>query len=381
MSLEKKNAQQLNVTGTWEIDATERGGPHKGKSTVLLIESGDGIVAEWGKTLLTGSRDGQKVSLRASADGTATQLTLALSSADSLSGTCLQTFAGHGRAFTSRQITMTRTSSEASALKARGESFDEIASRRRRGVKTKTLAIKRSAAPKEPRFVIPDREKSPIAGDGIWGWICNFIFGTIFGAFTEEVFVPMGACEPSQDGGGYYLFGNVGPGARMIFTTTVYYPWEDVSGYSCESREYDFTYSFTGTSYFSQLISFLESIENNPAFSWLPGIPELIQTVTGFYDSYGDFAILGAYNTNTGSLNFYCVCSNEQTGETILGNPVIQTLLEIVATLVGNGSYNEMSGNPIQDSFSLSRNDMWYYPCNSPLIFMYMLGTMPVEFN
>lgn len=378
----QKDTQQLTVTGTWKIETAAQGGPADGKSTILLIEAGDGIVGECGRTLFTGSRDGRKVSLHATSDGTATELNLTLNSAESMSGTLVQTFHGHGRSFTTRQVTMTRKSSEAPpSLKARGEPFDEIASRQRRGVKTKTLAVKQPTSPKEPRFVIPERKTVPIADDGIFSEVCSLVVGGIFGELTGEVFVPMAACDPSQDGGGYYLFGSTGPGARMIFTTTIYYPWEDVSGYSCESREYGFTYSFTGTSYFSQLISFLQSIENNPLFSWLPDIAELINTLTDFYEDNGDFAIIGAYNTNTGSLNFYCVCTNQQTGVSILENSVIQTLLSIVAALTGNGSYNEMSGNPIQDSFSLSRNDMLYYPCNTPLIFMYIIGTMPVQFN
>src|SRR5947209_13823164 len=285
MSYEEMSAQQLSVTGTWKIDTVAETGPEKGKSKVLLIESGGGIIGEWGTTLFTGSRDGRKVSLRARSEGTAAELTLTLTSAESMSGTLVQTFVGHGRSFTIRQLTMERKSSEApTSLVARGEPFDEIASRRQRGVTMKTLAVKPSDSPKGPRFVIPDRKNVSTTDDGIISDMCNWVVSGIFGALTEEIFVPMAPCNPSANGGGYYLFGSTGPGSRMIFTTTIYYPWADVSGYSCESREYNFTFSLTETSYFQTLISFIKSIKGNPCFGWLPGISEHITTITDVYN-------------------------------------------------------------------------------------------------
>ncbi|MCX6160925.1 MAG: hypothetical protein NTV87_06260 [Ignavibacteriae bacterium] len=204
-----------------------------------------------------------------------------------------------------------------------------------------------------------------IAGD-----LASFICGIL----SDRVFRPMANCWGTVDGGGFYVFGNTGPGSILpVWTVTCYYPFE---WSACKAREYDFNINYGGP---VTGLTELEALVKAEA-SWLNNIGYtsdslIVAEIESFYNIYGNFAITIAHDVETQGMAIYV---NVENGSTIAHtHPLIQRISNTISHYF-NGVWL-YSGRNISDSWYLRRSD--FLVCNTPVIFYYLFGTASVNYN
>ena len=208
--------------------------------------------------------------------------------------------------------------------------------------------------------------------------ICSSAVGDLAASFTEDIFVPMDACRPSKAGGGYYVFGRQAPGARDYFTTTMYFPLEVAA---CTTRKYHFTISSKGQTPIGQLIELISKLHPTHLEKLLlPNVTELIELIRELHDTVGDFAIALGFNTHDLKLEIFVLTPNgscESVQKTRLYRHIEKNVKKYVP-----GANNV--------HINCGRHEIKYYPhltrsplllCNSRLFFVYVLGTLNVEFR
>lgn len=225
------------------------------------------------------------------------------------------------------------------------------------------------------------------------GSICNDLHlgdlvSYVFEDATEEAFAPMNACDASKDGGGYYVFGHTGPGdpSRPFATTTVYVPIE-LSG--CPFYHSDRTYSFTisngGTiDTVQELEAALQAAARFLALFHV-NAETFIQHVDAAFSQVPQFAISIGPSTNTYFVTLYInlgdnvpssVCSQIQ------NSALVQDIQQVFDR--GHG-FTIQCGHSISDSYDLKRQIIpsfdWPVDCTTPVLFMYVLGTINVNYN
>ena len=200
--------------------------------------------------------------------------------------------------------------------------------------------------------------------------------------FDETFFHPMDVCSADIDGGGAYLFGSVGPGneEHPYAAVTVYFPWEKVV---CSSRTYGFAITSQG-----RYASAQDIVQGLVAFSDLLSFlhiapSDLGQELTNLFNTYGDFAVSIGYNYNTGSVSMYVnTGSNAQAGicNAVMNSKIVNAISNAFDR--GHGFYPYCGGS-INDQNHLTR-DIIPDPtlhCSTPMVFIYLFGTINVQYD
>ncbi|NOX85973.1 MAG: hypothetical protein GXO86_08415 [Chlorobi bacterium] len=200
----------------------------------------------------------------------------------------------------------------------------------------------------------------------------------LISTLTYGVFRPMASCYGHKDGGGFYAFGNEGPGSSFpIYTQTVYLAWE----WSwCKVRKYDFRISLKGKSIgYEALKDEIHKME--PIFNLLKKIgfkdfDAFVNALDEFHDKYGGFALSAAYDTHTHNMSLYV---NHEKGSSY--DAKHDLLIEIIKAGLDGLCRNVSvyAGQEINDSWHMRRSDIGI--CNSDLIIFYLFGTNKVLYN
>jgi hypothetical protein len=222
---------------------------------------------------------------------------------------------------------------------------------------------------------------------GLPGWLCDALTAflqKVFSRATAGLFAPMEVCDPSMNGRGYYLFGDTGPGAgREYGTVTIYVPWETLS-FCPQDSLYAFTiHSKESYTPIDSLLSVLEKASELGDFFSIP-LSDLVQKVRSFFDTYGNFAVSLGISTNTGSIYVY-VNTSSGASEDICNKIANSTLVQAIReahSLFGK-EVGVICGHDIKDTFTLrtSAVPVQNFLCNTPVIFIYLLGTINVNYD
>jgi hypothetical protein len=214
-----------------------------------------------------------------------------------------------------------------------------------------------------------------------WQKLCeefgvDAIIGNLFEDMSEGVIVPFNICQLSKDGGGYYTLGTTGPGRTRIFgTATTYVP---VEWACCDSREYSFNVSNAGS--LGDIADVLKALQvATKLLGYLHVDIAFIDTaVQDFFNTYGDFAICSGTSTRDGNSSIYIVVSNSSADcEAMQNSELVQIIKKVVPKIS-----DVYCGNSINDNFYLRRSPFpLSNPCNTPVLFVYWLGTLNVKFN
>ena len=200
----------------------------------------------------------------------------------------------------------------------------------------------------------------------------------VINGMTDGIFHPMGNCYLSKNGGGYYVFGHIGPGSLLpIYTQTIYYPFE----WSwCKVRRYNFVIRQDGN--LIELTALKYLIKHKPPTPDFHtklgyGTPDqLNNAIDNFMTQYGDFAISLGYSVLSNNLVIY-VNHTKGSDYGATHHPLVENL---------KGSYGPhfnkvyvYAGADITDHWYLRRSEVGV--CNSPLLYCYVLGTMQIRYD
>ncbi len=211
--------------------------------------------------------------------------------------------------------------------------------------------------------------------------LCNIessISSFFISYMSDNTFRPMGNCYLEKDGGGYYIFGHRGPGSILpIYTQTVYFPLE----WSwCKVRKYHFAIELQGKIRAIEILKWI--IKNKPptkdfyAKIGFATLEELNMAIDDFYNKFGGFAISLGYDKMTHNLSFYLNTEKGSRGD-IISHPLTRNIATSMVPHVHNIYY--FTGKNIYDEWHLRRSD--FTVCNTPLLFVYVLGTNQVYYN
>lgn len=221
---------------------------------------------------------------------------------------------------------------------------------------------------------------------GLAGELCN-IGNTILSAsidiISEGTVQPMDGCNAHKSGGGYYIFGNQGPGnLKPVSTQTVYYPYE---WSACGVRTYNFDISIGGKIHSTdKILEYMGKISNWTKIFGYTDLDTVKNAIEACEKASDGFAIAGAYSTYSGNVSLYLLTAN--------GNLMAFTQLEPIIRLMqrfpfSNGDDGNTTDNPpsvyagkiVHDSFKLRRSPA--FACNTPVVFFYLFGTNSCTFN
>ena len=211
--------------------------------------------------------------------------------------------------------------------------------------------------------------------------LCNIsasIDSWVISVLSGGIFRPIGNCYLEKDGGGYYVFGHYGPGSLLpICTQTVYYPLE----WSwCKVRKYNFSIELKGEIRDVEALKWVVKHQppnsmfyNNIGFE---SVDALNAAIDDFHNKFGDFAISLGYNLQTRKLAIY-VNHSKGSDKTASVHYLIKNIASAFSPFVSKIYY--FSGRNISDHWYLRRSEIGV--CNTPLLFVYVLGTNQVEYN
>lgn len=223
------------------------------------------------------------------------------------------------------------------------------------------------------------------ADSSIPSWICDAftsIIQDILSAETAGLLAPMSACDPSKNGGGYYFFGHMGPGGgRKFATTTFYIPFEWAA---CSTRTYDFTIQAKDAFLsLSELKSIINDAKELGDFLHID-LSSLINEVESFYNTYGNFAVSLGISAHTENVSVY-VNTSDDTSQDVCNNIINTELIQTVREIAGDLGHDVdvFCGHDIHDTWSLVRSPVPLptMVCNSPVVYIYLLGTINVNFD
>ena len=350
-------ARDVNLTGVWRIRLTplfESSGL-EGTETLqgqLVLYDRDGALGGFVSTYQAhGKRDGSKVSLRlfqqneesyvlsyATVEGK-------VSGSDTITGTCF----------------MSNPSLGVAGISA----ADFLAVRTASGV----ASVKNRAAASQEEL---DSDLTKLCEKfGI-----DKMAGLLFAGQTGGLFVPFNVCAISKNGGGYYLYGETGPGTtRTVATATVYLP---VEWASCSSRTYHYTIYDAGP--LCKIEDLLDALDDATKLLnyLLVDISRLKNAVQEFYNRYGAFAICSGTSANTGNSSIYIIVSDSSVDcAAVQESDLVQIIRAAMPKVV-----DVYCGNSVDDTFDLKRSPFpLTNPCNTPVLFIYWLGTRNVRFD
>ena len=258
------------------------------------------------------------------------------------------------------------------------------------GVRTGPLTASSAALVEEGKSLMPVSGPSrDFASD-----LCTFfssISSFFIGKMTGGTFRPMGSCYGQWDGGGYYMFGRVGPGSiTPVYTETFYQPQEWAP---CTVRTYNFWIDIggttTGTTVANQfyLLDPAWWLSQNMGVTSGPGgitnygfgitfdqwVNELVQVT-------GGFAITLAHSEYTNNWSIYVNTVNPVTYNDVYTSPLPNLIVRTLIGLAGQGHVWAFAGPHIHDHWNLKRA-AWGNLCATPLDFIYLFGTNNVTYN
>lgn len=368
-------APEKSLDGVWKftltgvMDGSAPGAPGQTVSfSIPLVESGPYLFGTLEKDRFVGLREGNKVTFKILAQG--------VRDADVKAGGIQNVAEMNLTAVDGRRMKGDGLSQEAGEGAAAFETFSVDAVR-----------------------TGPRGSKS--AADGI-DWchlaLVNTIVGALFSAAGDPVVKPCDLCTIKWDGAGLFAFGEVCPGsATTPFTRfTCFIPWESTA--LCSSRDYDMTIS-AGKHLWTviDLLNTLNQATDFLQFLGFPITPQMTAELVQFQDTYGDFAFSLAFNYYTDDVSLY-VALPDVGGKDDACQAMEQTQLyqaiNAFAQRMGHfgGAVNVYCGPTIHDTFTIKRSVVpdptMFHPqpphgdhCTTPIVFLYLLGTMDVTFN
>lgn len=208
------------------------------------------------------------------------------------------------------------------------------------------------------------------------GSISSFIIGI----GSNNAFRPMGGCWLNQQGGGYYVFGQTGPGGLSpIWTQTMYYPIEEKA--ICKSRTYQFDMSIGNQ--VKSIDMLMDDLRDFGGIANALGFNEvdlLLFLVKDFNQKFGGFAFSYAVSTKSGNTSLYVNLTSNWSHADVVNHPLVSAVVKFLP----GGNKEVFVGQKISDSFVLRRN---FTPvpystyCNSPLVIAYLFGTHDVTYK
>ncbi len=229
--------------------------------------------------------------------------------------------------------------------------------------------------------ITPPHAGQKEAGSNILHTLCNIdasITSFLISRLSDNLFRPIGNCYLEKDGGGYYVYGHYGPGSLLpIYTQTVYYPYE----WSwCKVRKYNFNIKMQGNIEAVEALKWIvkhQAPTNNFSVNLGFETADLLNdAIDDFYNKFGGFAISFGFSTRTHNLSIY-VNHEHGSREDALNHYLITSIASAMRPNVNKIYY--FSGKSIHDSWYLRRSD--FGVCNTPLLFVYVLGTNEVYYN
>jgi hypothetical protein len=346
-----------SITGEWTmrlvpiIDSTMEGQPIEFPVTLLEIEGT--VLGRAGFLTFKGIRNGNVIDLEVhqvceeQRDQAAT-IRLNVESASLMRGPAVHLVMEQGAPFAVDHVTFTRPSGS-------------------------SMAVSTDAFDVDPSLVV--------APESLVGDLCGMVVGQITSAFTGGWFVPMNACSPKINGGGYYVTGDVGPGARFFGTTTLYTP---VEWASCSSRKYSFTLRNQGPTTWSKILNWLQTdAAGQQIWSRLTGGHHGVSQLEDLYKHAGNFAVLLGYSTKSHNASLY-ILSPDGHCSTIQSNPLVNGVKNAVSGIMPHLGNLEVicGGSEVKDTWQLTRSP---YPsasaCNTPVVFVYLIGNLNVKID
>jgi hypothetical protein len=346
-----------SITGEWTmrlvpiLDATMEGRPIEFPVTFLEVEGT--ILGRAGFLTMKGIRNGNVIDLEVhqvcqeQRDQAAT-IRLNIESNSLMRGPAVHLVMEEGSPFAIDHVTFTRPSGS-------------------------SMAVSTDAFEVDPSLIA--------APESLVGDLCGMVVGQITSAFTGGWFVPMNACSPKINGGGYYVTGDVGPGARFFGTTTLYTP---VEWASCSSRKYSFTLRNQGPTTWSKILNWLQTdAAGQQIWSRLTGGHHGVSQLEDLYKQAGDFAVLLGYSTKSHNASLY-ILSPHGSCSTIKSNPLVNGVKNAVSAIMPHLGNLEVicGGSEVKDTWQLTRSP---YPsasaCNTPVVFVYLIGNLNVKID
>ncbi len=256
-----------------------------------------------------------------------------------------------------------------------------------RGVRTGPLSASMAALVREGKSFMPATAPNRDFASGICSMFSS-ISSFFIGKMTNGLFRPMSSCYGEWDGGGYYLFGRVGPGSiTPMFTETFYQPQEWVP---CTVRSYSFQISIEGTATGTSVLNQYYMLD--PAW-WLgPQLNATNPPNLGFgitldewanqlYQLTGGYAISLAHSEYSNNWSMYVNTVNGGlTYDQIYTSPLPNLIVNTLLGLAGPGHVFAHYGRVINDHWNLKRAP-WGIPCSTPLDIIYLFGTNNVTYN
>ncbi|MFN2441163.1 MAG: hypothetical protein ABR517_00620 [Thermoanaerobaculia bacterium] len=219
------------------------------------------------------------------------------------------------------------------------------------------------------------------APESLVGDLCGMVVGQITSTFTGGWFVPMNACNPKINGGGYYLTGDVGPGARFFGTTTMYVPVELAA---CSSRKYSFTLRNQGPTTWSKIVDWLVTDSaGKQIWSRLTAGNIAITQLENLYTKVGDFAVLLGYSTKSHNATLYILNPNGNCSA-IQNDPLVVAAKNAVSGIMPHLGNLEVicGGSEVSDTWQLNRSPSPSAgACNTPVVFVYLIGNLDVKID
>lgn len=346
-----------SITGEWTmrlvpiLDATMEGRPIELPVTLLEIEGT--VLGRAGFLTLQGIRNGNVIDLEVHQVGQeqrdqAATIRLNIESSSLMRGPAVHLVMEEGSPFAVDHVTFTRPTGS-------------------------SMAVSTDAFDVDPSLVA--------APESLIGDLCGMVVGQITSAFTGGWFVPMNACHPKINGGGYYVTGDVGPGARFFGTTTLYTPVEFAS---CSSRKYSFTLRNQGPTTWSKILNWLQTdAAGQQIWSRLTGGHHGVSQLEELYKKAGDFAVLLGYSTKSHNASLY-ILSPHGSCSTIKSDPLVNAVKNAVSAIMPHHKNLEVicGGSEVHDTWQLARSP---YPsasaCNTPVVFVYLIGNLNVKID
>jgi len=200
--------------------------------------------------------------------------------------------------------------------------------------------------------------------------------------FDDTFFHPMDVCSAEKNGEGFYLFGSVGPGniAHPYAAVTTYYPWDWHA--VCSSRDYSFAINAGGNIATIQMV--IDGLQAYTAFLNYLGLDATTigDDLLSWYTTYGEFAISIGYSMESGFTTMY-INTGSATNTAICDAIVNSATGQAIQKVFDHGKgFAVKCGTSITDSYTLRRTAVpaGLY-CNSPVIFVYLFGTINVVYD
>lgn len=183
----------------------------------------------------------------------------------------------------------------------------------------------------------------------------------------------MKAWDVIENGAGYYMSGDHGPGSRCYATWTFYYPLDWGHG---GDRTYSF-YFRSGPTYqtIDQLVFALQDTGSTyPACLGFSSNTALTSAVKDFHSKYGDFAISTAYDDNTAHADLYINLADSTYCSEAKQHTLVKT---IWGQLIDHDLL--LCGHDIHDDWNLHRP--YVLLDGTSLYITYVLGTISVHYD